>query len=261
MFSALDAKGYLPSPLSEPALTRLADLLRALLARHHGGTSPFRPDGGPAGNGTAVEVSCAPIRKPKLLKSRDLLGSFGLQRPASSFDCPPRSGSFGFRRARVRSAFRRARVRLVSAGLGFVWIFGANASADRCHATWRPRLSSPAPAQSARSLLMTILRSGGNRAVSLHDHRNFRQTSCGRRRVAASCPARRPQARGSTLPRHPRGRPARRGAARRLGEASQPIARRTMTGECEVRARRRLVRWLAASETLKFGGLPTYCGC
>ena len=32
---------------------------------------------------------------------------------------------------------------------------------------------------------------------------------------------------GSALPRHPRGRPARRSAARRLGEASQPIARRT----------------------------------
>ena len=174
MFSDLDAKGYLPSPLSEPALTRLADLLRALLARHHGGTSPFRPDGGPAGNGTTAEVSCAPVRKPKLLKSRDLLGSFGLQRPASSFDCPPRSGSFGFRCARVRLAFR-ARVRSVSAALGFVWIFGANASADRCHAAWHPRLSSPAPAQSARPLLMTILRSGGNRLASLHDHRNFRQ--------------------------------------------------------------------------------------
>ena len=29
-------------------------------------------------------------------------------------------------------------------------------------------------------------------------------------------------------PRHPRGRPARRGAARRLGEAGQPVARRKM---------------------------------
>ena len=40
-------------------------------------------------------------------------------------------------------------------------------------------------------------------------------------------PARRVQAEGSALPRHPRGRPARRSSARRLGEASQPIARRT----------------------------------
>ena len=35
------------------------------------------------------------------------------------------------------------------------------------------------------------------------------------------------QAQGRALPRHPRGRPARRSSARRLGEASQPIARRT----------------------------------
>ena len=59
------------------------------------------------------------------------------------------------------------------------------------------------------------------------------------RRVAASCPARRVQAKGSALPRHPRGRPARRSSIRRLGEASQPIARRTnVSGRCEVRARR-----------------------
>src|SRR5438034_1631072 len=47
------------------------------------------------------------------------------------------------------------------------------------------------------------------------------------RHVAASSPARRVQAEGSALPRHPRGRQARRSSTRRLGEASQPIARRT----------------------------------
>ena len=42
---------------------------------------------------------------------------------------------------------------------------------------------------------------------------------------------------GRALPRHPRGRPARRSSVRRLGEASQPIARRTnVSGQCEVRA-------------------------
>ena len=41
-----------------------------------------------------------------------------------------------------------------------------------------------------------------------------------------SCPPRRVQVRGSALPRHLRG-PARRSSVRRLGEASQPIARRT----------------------------------
>ena len=57
------------------------------------------------------------------------------------------------------------------------------------------------------------------------------------RRVAASSPPRRVQAKGSALPRHPRGRPARRSSIRRLGEASQPIARRTnVSGRCEVRA-------------------------
>ena len=41
---------------------------------------------------------------------------------------------------------------------------------------------------------------------------------------------------GSALPRHPRGRPARRSSVRRLGEASQPIARRTnVSGQCERR--------------------------
>jgi hypothetical protein len=48
MLRDLDAKGYLPSPLSEPALTRLVDLLGALLARHHDGTAPFRPGDLPA---------------------------------------------------------------------------------------------------------------------------------------------------------------------------------------------------------------------
>ena len=46
------------------------------------------------------------------------------------------------------------------------------------------------------------------------------------RRCALSRPAS-PSSKDSALPRHPRGRPARRSAARRLGEAGQPIARRT----------------------------------
>jgi hypothetical protein len=45
------------------------------------------------------------------------------------------------------------------------------------------------------------------------------------------------QAQGRALPRHPRGRAARRSSARHLGEASQPIARRTnVSGQCDVRA-------------------------
>ena len=47
------------------------------------------------------------------------------------------------------------------------------------------------------------------------------------RHVAASGPARRVQEQGRALPRHPRGRRARRSSVRRLGEASQPVARRT----------------------------------
>ena len=39
-------------------------------------------------------------------------------------------------------------------------------------------------------------------------------------------PARHVQAEGRALPRHPRGRPARRSSTRRLGEASEPLARR-----------------------------------
>jgi hypothetical protein len=70
-------------------------------------------------------------------------------------------------RARVHSAVRPARVRLHSRCKRL------RPQSSRCNL--RPRSSSPAPAQSARSLLMTILRSGGNRSVSLHDHRNFRQ--------------------------------------------------------------------------------------
>ena len=42
------------------------------------------------------------------------------------------------------------------------------------------------------------------------------------RHVAAILPARRVQEQGRALPRHPRGRPARRSAIRRLGEAGQP---------------------------------------
>ena len=47
------------------------------------------------------------------------------------------------------------------------------------------------------------------------------------RRVTAPCPSRGVQAEGCVLPRHPRTRPTRRSTIRRLGEASQPIARRT----------------------------------
>ena len=39
------------------------------------------------------------------------------------------------------------------------------------------------------------------------------------------------QARGRALPRHPRGRPARRSSVRSLGEAGQPIARRTTVSD------------------------------
>jgi hypothetical protein len=54
------------------------------------------------------------------------------------------------------------------------------------------------------------------------------------RHVAASCPSRRVEAQGRALPRHPRGRPVRRSSTRRLGEASQPIVRRTtVSGQCE----------------------------
>ena len=54
----------------------------------------------------------------------------------------------------------------------------------------------------------------------------LRQSSFLPRRVAASSPAGCVQAQGRALPRHPRGQPVRRSSARRLGEASEPIARR-----------------------------------
>ena len=57
------------------------------------------------------------------------------------------------------------------------------------------------------------------------------------RRIAVPRPPPRVQAKGSGLPRHSRGRPARRSSICRLGEASQPIARRTnVSGQCEVLA-------------------------
>ena len=69
----------------------------------------------------------------------------------------PRPGSFGCTPARVRLDSRCKRLRPQSSPRNL-----------------RPRSNSPAPAQSARPLLMTIRRSGGNRSVSLHDHRNLR---------------------------------------------------------------------------------------
>ena len=62
--------------------------------------------------------------------------------------------------------------------------------------------------------------------LSLHCFTKYVEGDLLPRHVAASCPARRVQAQGGALPRHPRG-PARRSSVRRLGEASQPIARRT----------------------------------
>ena len=64
------------------------------------------------------------------------------------------------------------------------------------------------------------------------------------RRVAASRPARRVQAKASALPRHPRGRPARRSPARRLGEASEPLA-----GGAHVS----LVGWVSAKRVTQHG--------
>src|SRR5207248_1138023 len=55
----------------------------------------------------------------------------------------------------------------------------------------------------------------------------IRQSDLLPRNIAAPSPARRIQTQGSALSRHPRGRTARRSAACCLGEASQPIARRT----------------------------------
>ena len=55
---------------------------------------------------------------------------------------------------------------------------------------------------------------------------------------------------GRALPRHPRGRPARRSSARRLGEASQPIARRTnVSGNRDVLARRDAMTSAASAES------------
>jgi hypothetical protein len=104
-------------------------------------------------------------------------GSSGVLLRSGSFGCPARfvwslllrliwvrsvSGC-----APVHSAVRSARVRLDSRCKRL-----RPRSSPR-HV--RRRLSSQAPARSARPLLMTILRSGEKRHASLHDHRNFRQ--------------------------------------------------------------------------------------
>ena len=95
-------------------------------------------------------------RKPNLLKPSNLLGSFG---------SPLRSGSCGFR--------------LRSGSFGFLL---RTPPPIVCHANWRPRISSPAPAQSTRSLLMKHPQIRGETGpTSLHDPRNFYQSSCGRR--------------------------------------------------------------------------------
>ena len=61
--------------------------------------------------------------------------------------------------------------------------------------------------------------------------------------------ARRVQTQGSALPRHPRGRPVRRSAVRGLGEASQPIARRTnVSGDASRRSMKK------ATTTMKKSG-------
>jgi hypothetical protein len=63
--------------------------------------------------------------------------------------------------------------------------------------------------------------------LSFHLLHEVRQSGFLPRHVAASAPVGCVQAQGRALPRHPRRRRARRSSARRLGEASQPIARRT----------------------------------
>ena len=69
------------------------------------------------------------------------------------------------------------------------------------------------------------------------------------RHVAASCSPRRVEAEGSALPPYPRGRPARRTSIRRLGEASQPIARPAIVnGESGHRASTHLNCLCAADE-------------
>jgi hypothetical protein len=85
-----------------------------------------------------------------------------------------------------------------------------------------------APVQAYIAAMPGWKRDVGRRLVAqlslLHE---VRQSGFLPRHVTASSPAGCVQAQGRALPRHPRRRRARRSSARRLGEASQPIARRT----------------------------------
>ena len=81
---------------------------------------------------------------------------------------------------------------------------------------------------------LALLRNRGTGLVPqlslLHE---VRQSDFLPRHVATPSSPRRVQAQGSALPRHPRGRAVRRSSVRWLGEASQPIARRTtVSGQC-----------------------------
>ena len=76
-----------------------------------------------------------------------------------------------------------------------------------------------------------------------------RSTSRWRSSAARRCvrPARPVQAKRRALPRHPRGRPARRSPARRLGEASEPTARRTDVS---------IVGWVSAESVTQHPVMP-----
>src|SRR5262249_12689778 len=69
------------------------------------------------------------------------------------------------------------------------------------------------------------------------------------RRLAQPCPARRVQAQGRALSRHPRGRPVRRVSVRRVGEAGQPIARRTNVAGCRAPSRRKRQETMRKTES------------
>ena len=92
----------------------------------------------------------------------------------------------------------------------------------RAHRAHRPRR-----AQGSQMELAAIRSRGPGLVPQLSLFHEIREGGFLPRRVPAASSARRVQAKGRALPRHLRGRPARRSPARRLGEASEPFARRT----------------------------------
>jgi len=201
------------------------------------GTTPCSPIGKHRSPGAHTMAKKTPKKSAKVAKKSAVrrAGTKGAKPRKAALKSPPRQGAkpklLSGGNPQIAKAYGDAPVQAYIAAMPG-WKGDVGRRLDALIERHRPRR---VQGRQVEHPLLRHRRSGLVPRLPLHD-----QVHQGRilpRHVAASRPSRRVEAEGSALLPHPRGRPVRRSTIRRLGEASQPIARRTIVrGQWEVRA-------------------------